>query len=930
MRSEAVGVVVTRQDHLFALMLRSLRVKAGLTQEELAEIAGLTTRTISALECGDTSKPRKETTRQLADALGLEGRGRAEFESAARGRRLDLRAMTAQAGGLSAATRTLPRDAMSFTGRERELDQIGALAYKAVRSGGVVAIAAIGGMAGIGKTTLAVRAGHMLARSFPDGQIFLPLNGHNPGLPPTEPAEALGSLLRLADVTEIPDGLEPRAALWRKHLAGKRVLLVLDDAADSGQVRPLLPGTAGCLVLVTSRLRLMALEGTDIISLDTLPPDKACQLLVTLARRPGLRPDDIPVQEITRLCGYLPLGIGLVAAKLRYSPSLDAATLASRLAAARNRPELMHADDQSVSVAFDMSYRDLTPHQQRMFRRLGLQPGGDIDVYAAAALDDTDLDTAQGNLDGLFDRYLLAQPSPDRYRFHDLIREYAHALAETDPAAERHGAITRLLDYYLHVARTADRYLARRVAAGVPVTITVPPTQSPELATREDAMAWMDAESPDLQAVTEYAASHGLHAHAIAIPAAMSGYLQDASRWREGIRLQLIALAAADDVGNQLAIANALTELGRFRHVLGEQAAASRNLTKAVTIYRRLGSKPGEASALTRLGTLQHSNGDVSSATRSFRAALRLFRDLKDSRGEAGTRYRLGVIQYQKGKYSAATSSFEAALRLFRKQNDRLGQADVISYLAAIERETGQYLSAAARQASALEIYRSLGNRHEEAGALLFLGAMQYPVGDYAAAISNLRLALGIYVDLRAPFGEASTLSEMSVVQREQGDLTAADASLRRSLGLFRELNSLPGEAEAIRNLGALQILTRDYQDAAVSLDRALTLARQLDNPNGQAGTLNSLGDMALASGEGDARLRYQEALEIATGISAIFEEARAREGVGNCLLEAGSTSEGIAWLNRALEIYQRIRSPRAAQLAERLASAMEGFAAEG
>ena len=201
-----------------------------------------------------------------------------------------------------------------------------------------------------------------------------------------------------------------------------------------------------------------------------------------LARRPGLGQDDVPVQEIARLCGYLPLGIGLLAPKLLHKPSLGAATLASQLAAARNRPELMDAEDRSVSVAFDMSYRDLPPQQQRMFRRLGLQPGGDIDVYAAAALDATDLDTAQRNLDGLYDHYLLAQPSPDRYRGHDLIREYARALAETDPAAERHAAITRLLDYYLHVARAADRFLARRVAAGVPATITVPPARCTRVA----------------------------------------------------------------------------------------------------------------------------------------------------------------------------------------------------------------------------------------------------------------------------------------------------------------------------------------------------------------------------------------------------------------------------------------------------------------
>ena len=915
---------MTEQDHPFAFLLRSLRVKAGLTQEELAEIAGLTTRTISALECGDTRKPQKETTRRLADALELEGQGRAEFESAARGHRLNIRAMTARGGGLSAATRTLPRDAESFTGRELELDQIARLAQGAMRPGGVVATAVIGGMAGIGKTTLAIRAGHMLAGMFPDGQIFLPLNAHNTGLPPTEPAEALGSLLRLADVTDIPDGLEPRAALWRKHLAGRRVLLVLDDAVDSGQVRPLLPGTAGCLVLVTSRLRLMALEGTDIISLDTLPPGEACQLLVTLTRRPGLGPDDVRVQEITRLCGYLPLGIGLLAARLRHNPSLGAATLASRLAAARNRPELMHAEDRSVSVAFDMSYRDLTAQQQRTFRRLGLQPGADIDVYAAAALNATDLDTAQRDLDSLYDHYLLTQPSLDRYRFHDLIGEHARALGETDPAAEQHAAITRLLDYYLHVARAAEQHLSRRDAVGVPVTITVPPAHAPELRTRGDAMAWMDAESPNLNAAAEYAANHALHAHAIAIPAAMSGYLNDTNRWRQGIRLRLMALAAADDMGDQLAAADALTELGRFRQVLGDPAAAYRNLTKAVAIYRKLGSQPGQASALMGLGSLQHASGNLRAADRSVGAALRLFRDLKDKRGEAKARYLLGVSQYLRGKYSAATATFESALRLFRDQNDGLGQADVISFLAAIERETGHYLSAAAKQTDALAIYRGIGDRHEEAGALLFLGAMQYPVGNYEAAMSNLRLALDVYRGLRERFGEASTLNEMSVIQREQGDLTAAAASVRRSLELYEGLESLSGQAESVSNLGALQTLTGEYQDAAASLDRALTLDRQLDNPNGEAATLNNLGDLALASRGGDGRVHYQKALEIATSISAVFEEARAREGIGNCLIEAGSAGEGITWLNQALKIYQRIRSPRAARVAAQLARERE------
>jgi tetratricopeptide (TPR) repeat protein/transcriptional regulator with XRE-family HTH domain len=921
-KGEAVGVAVTEEDHPFAFLLRSLRMKAGLTQEELAKTTTLTARTISALECGDTLKPQKVTIKQLADALGLEGRDRVQFESAARGHRLKMRTTTARAGGLPTATRTLPNDAESFTGREPELDQISGLAQKAILSGSVVAVAAIGGMAGIGKTTLAIRAGHMLSRVFPDGQVFLQLNGHSPGLSPTEPAEALESLLRLTDVIDIPDGLDLRAALWRKHTAGKRVLLVLDDAVSSAQVRPLLPGTAGCLVLVTSRLRLTALEVTEVINLGMLPPGEAGRLLVIVARRLGLRPDDASVQEIARLCGYLPLGIGLLAAKLRHDPFLGVATLASQLAAARNRPEFMHAENLSVSVAFDMSYRDLAPQQQRMFRLLGLLPASDVDIYAAAALGAVDLDIAQRNLEGLYDHYLIEKPSPDRYRFHDLIREHARTLAETDPIGERHASIMRLLDYYLHAARGADQYLARDATAGVPVAISVLPAYVPEMRTREDAVAWMESENSNLQAAADYAGTHGLHAHAIAIPAAISNYLREASRWREGIRLQLIALAAADDAGDQLATADALTQLGRFRNMLGDHSSAFRNLTKAVAISRKLGNQAGEARALNNLGALQHATGDLKAATRSFRGARKLFRVLSDKRGEARAQYLIGAIQYQGGKYATATANFEAALRLFRDQNDKLGQADAISLLAAIERETGRYVSAAARQTDALVIYREIGDLHEEAGALLFLGAMQYPMGEYQTAMSNLRLALDMFRALHAPFGEASALCEISVVQREQGDLTEAADSARLSLELYQGLESLIGEAEAVRNLGAVQILAEDYEDAAVSLDRALTLSRQLANPNGQAATLNHFGDLALASRNGDACLHYQEALEIATGISAVFEEARAREGIGRCFLEAGSAGKGIAWLIRAHKIYQRIGSPRAARVTERLARA--------
>jgi len=285
--SAGKGEALAEPPVVFAGVLRKLRTEAGLTQEELADAAQLTSRAISYLERGVVSTPRKDTVRLLADALQLTGPARAEFEMAARGR-----AGPGRPGpGGAAATRTLPRDVVSFTGRRQELTE---LVDVGAGAGGVVSIHAIGGMAGIGKTAFAVHAAYQLADYFPAGQIFLPLHGHTPGQQPVDPADALTNLLLIIGVpaAQIPADPEARTALWRDRVAGRQLLLILDDAVGSEQVRPLLPGAGGSLVLVTSRRRLTALEEAQTISLDTLPPQEAAGLLVRLAVRPGLSPAD--------------------------------------------------------------------------------------------------------------------------------------------------------------------------------------------------------------------------------------------------------------------------------------------------------------------------------------------------------------------------------------------------------------------------------------------------------------------------------------------------------------------------------------------------------------------------------------------------------------------------------------------------------------
>ena len=506
-------------------------------------------------------------------------------------------------GGAAAATRTLPRDLASFTGRQQELAE---LVEAAAGAGGVVGIHAIGGMAGVGKTAFAVHAAHRLAPRFPAGQIFLPLHGHTPGQQPVDPADALASLLLTAGVPagQIPPGLEARMALWRDRLAEQQLLLILDDAADSEQVRPLLPGAGGSLVLVTSRRHLSALEDATAISLDTLPP-RGGRRAAGPAGGPGrgCSPDDPAVAEITRLCGYLPLAIGMVARQLHHHPAWTAAGRAAELAAAVDRLELMATENLSVAAAFNLSYADLTSDQQRLFRRLGLHPGADIDGYAAAALDGTDLAAARRGLEALYDQYLLAEPAQGRYRLHDLIREHARALAgRLDPDDDRDQATARLLDYYQHTAARADALIARQSRPAPAPADGAIPAAVPALAGREQALAWARAERASLLACLDHATGTGQHARVIALTAGLAGLLRRDGPWAEAITRHTAAIQAAQYLGDRLGQANALSDLGVVRRLTGDYPAAAQALEQALGIYRDLGDRLGQANALSDLG----------------------------------------------------------------------------------------------------------------------------------------------------------------------------------------------------------------------------------------------------------------------------------------------------------------------------------------
>jgi DNA-binding SARP family transcriptional activator len=407
--------------------------------------------------------------------------------------------MSRAAGGWRARN-DLPGDAADFTGRDRELRElVGGLAGRGETAQTVV-IAAVDGMAGVGKTALAVHAARLVADRYPDGQLFIDLHGHTPGRDPADPAAALGSLLRAIGVPgeQIPGTLERRAGLWRAELAGRRVLVLLDNAASAAQVRPLIPGGTGCLALVTSRRRLASLDAARMLSLDVLPPGDALALFAAVAGGGRAAAEPGPADEVLRLCGYLPLAIRICGARLAARPAWTVGYLAGRLGDQRRRLAEMATADRSVAAALSVSYQQLNPGEQRLFRLLGLHPGPDFDAYLAAALASMTLAGAGQVLEDLVDAHLLEQPAPGRYRFHDLLRDHAQAAArQAETSAARSDAIGRELDYYLQVAHEASAILRPGRLRPAP-DLAHPPARTPRLAGQAGALSWCESEHANL------------------------------------------------------------------------------------------------------------------------------------------------------------------------------------------------------------------------------------------------------------------------------------------------------------------------------------------------------------------------------------------------------------------------------------------------
>jgi DNA-binding SARP family transcriptional activator/tetratricopeptide (TPR) repeat protein len=733
--------------------------------------------------------------------------------------------------------RQLPLAVGSFTGRERELAALSALLDRAAgRSPGTIVISAISGTAGVGKTALAVHWAHRVRDRFPEGQLFVNLRGYDQGEPVTA-AEALAVFLRALGVpaNHLPASTDERAARFRDLLAGRRMLILLDNAIEADQVRPLLPASDGCLVVVTSRdslAGLVARDGAQRLELDLLPLADAVSLLRTLI---GVRAEAHPevAEELARQCCRLPLALRVAAEVAVARPEVPLADLVSERADRQHRLDVLDADGDATTMVrsvFSWSYLHLDDATARAFRLVGLHPGLAWDRYAVAALADSTTAEADQVISALTRAHLVQETGWRRYAMHDLLRAYASELAATPEWAEKERqALPRLFDYYLHTAATAmDKLYPAGWQHRPPIAPSAVP--APPLADRSAAKNWLDAERANLVAAAAHAARHGLHSHATRLSATLSQHFDAAGHYPEALALH----------------------------------------AQAITAARRACDRAAEADALTAVGVIEYHQGRYPEAADHYQLAMAMYRQTMNRMGEGLTLGHLGLVYWQQGHYQQATRHFEQALALHRATGDRTAEGRTLGNLGLVSLRQGRYQQAAGHLEQALAVHRETGNKRGEAHTLGNLGDIALRQGSYQQATGNFEQALTLSREMGDPVIGAYALSHLGEVQLRQGGYQQAITYHRQALSIFRQTGNRPGEAAVLNGLGEVHLAAGRPAIALAQYAAAQALADQIGDTYKQALAHLGMARAHHADGDcGEARPHWDEALRRYTALGA-------------------------------------------------------------
>jgi transcriptional regulator with XRE-family HTH domain/tetratricopeptide (TPR) repeat protein len=796
---------------VFGQLVQGHRRRLGLTQEELATKAGLSARSIRDIEAGRTRRPRAATVRLLAEAMGLSDAEREIFRRTADGDPVvvDMAALGAADRSDVRAARCLPRPAMHFGGREAELARM--LSVVAEHDPGRPLVIAIDGMAGVGKTALALEVAHAVADRYSDGQLFVDLHGHSDNSP-ADPVVAVELLLGQLGVPahELPDAVQGRVARWRSELAGRRVLVVLDNVADSDQLRPLLPGLSPTLILITGRRRLAGLDSDVQQSLEPLDDAAAVALLKRVI---GQRVADQAeaAREVARLCGGLPLALRLTAARLLHRPTWTLAELVARLRAAQPPVVEVCAEGLSVSAAFTLSYRQLTASAQRLLRLLGLHPGEDFDEYAAAALADTGPADVWPVLDELLDAHLVQESDGGRYRLHDLVRDYAGRLAAAgDDDVACRAAVLRLAEYYLHTV-VPDNKDEPRIDGCCEPDWGTPSAHRRIFPTTGDLRRWEETEWRNLIAVTGLADRMRLDRHVCLLTRGAWKF-----HWSRGnagilIRMHETALAAANRLGDEWLTAMTHNYLGGANSIAGRMRAAREHLRAAQHLWHVAGDDAAAAVAMRNLMNVEYRTGRIAAAAAYGYEAL---------------------DAHQRAAYSALPQR--------RIDDNAAGIHRVFGECLAL---LGDYPRALQHLRCAARYFRAAGGYSHVLGTVLLeLGRVHNRMGHRVVAPLLLRRALTNHELAGYEVGAAECLCELGLVHLMEGRLNQARRLHQLAVERMRQLDTGLGLCIALNRLAGTDCALGHAAQATALHQEALGIAERTENRYEEAVAHTGLG----------------------------------------------------------------------------------------
>ncbi|MFD5000617.1 AfsR/SARP family transcriptional regulator [Streptomyces buecherae] len=744
-----------------------------------------------------------DTRRLLADELGVDPC----LELAALQQRilqgdasLSAHAPEAQAKSQPTFVRPaqLPATVADFTGRASFVVELSNQLNTA--EGSVMAVSAVAGIGGVGKTTLAVHVAHAARHHFPDGQLYVDLQGAGPVI--AEPGAVLGSFLRALGTPDesIPDTLEDRAALYRSTLAGRRILTLLDNAHDAAQVRPLLPGTEGCAALITSRSRMMDLESAHLVDLDVMSPEEALVLFTRIVGEDRTSGERDAAMDVVAACGFLPLAIRIAASRLAARRTWTVSVLARKLADQRHRLDELQAGDLAVKATFELGYDQLEPPQARAFRLLGLADGPDISLAAAAAILDLDVYAAESLLESLVDTSLLESAAPGRYRFHDLVRLYARTCAERDelPPSERDAALSRLLDFYLATAaqvfahaRPSDRlveHLEKTHYAGL------------SFPDRASAIDWLFAEAGCVLASIQQFASTSTLRRATDLLLASKDLAESGANSRQYETAALVVCEAAQAAGDARAEGRARMMLTHAHRLAGSFDQADAEAQRAIELANSVDDPVPACEAVNDRGIIAFSQKRYGDSERYFRQALDAFRRDDNLAGVAGTlcnlsrayaalgriegaielategvttysslglglrvangRYALGFALFQANRFPEALEQLTAALALFRDNRQRLWEGSTHARLAEVHLAAQRPAEAATNAERALAL-RFMGGEYRRGVVLTVLGKALQELGQLDRARACWTEALSIHERLGS--GEVAEVRSLLV-----------------------------------------------------------------------------------------------------------------------------------------------------------------------